>query len=360
MRIEPLLLMVFAAGCHRGASDDEMPVGPKKVRCAEAERHPIAEAVELRGTVSPLPDRDALIAPQVAGRILRVLVREGDPVTAGQIVAQIDTAPLADQVKEANAVLAKVRAESQNAKTTLARVERVFEHGIAARQEVDDASARASAARAAEAEAEAVAQRAHRQLERASVRSPLTGVVLKLMRHSGELVDGSPATPVVEVGDPSRLELVSDATAQDLVRLAAGDLATVTVAALPGRTFKGTVATVAPAVDRATGLGSVRIALDLAGPVTLPVGVYGSARIASGKPHDAIVVPAAAIRSAIGADAEIVVCGADKTAHVRKIHRGMAQDGVVEIRGGEVKAGERVAVDPVLGISDGDALEATK
>ena len=353
------LLLLFAAGCHRGAGEAEPPAAPKKVRCAEAARRALSDVVEVRGTVSPLPDRDAQIAPQVAGRILRVAAREGDRVTAGQIVAQIDAAPLADQVKEAYAGLAKARAEGKNAQTTLARVERVFEHGIAARQEVDDASARAASARAAEAEAEAAAQRAHRQLERASVRSPLAGVVLKVMRHSGELVDGTPATPVLEVGDPSRLELVSDAPAQDLVRLSAGDRATVVMAALPGRTFQGSIATVAPAVDRATGLGTVRVSLDLSGGgAAPPVGVYGTARISSGKPHQAIVIPAAALRSAIGADAEIVVCGADKIAHVRKVQRGVASGGgVVEITGGDLKAGERVAVDPVLGISDGDGLE---
>lgn len=354
-----LLALVLLCGCHRGESESEQPSGPKKVKCAPVERRPVSDLVELRGTVSPLPDRDAQIAPQVAGRILKVLVREGDKVTAGQVVAQIDSAPLADEAKQADAVLAKARAEGKNAQTTLARVERVFEHGIAARQEVDDASARAASAKAAEAEAEAVAQRAHRQLERANVRSPLAGVVLKLMRHTGELVDGTPATPVVEVGDPSKLELLSDAPAQDLVRLAPGDTATVSVAALPDRSFKGTVAIVAPAVDRATGLGTVRIALDLTGGPAPPVGVYGTARITSGKPHDALVVPAAALRSAIGADAEIVVCGADNVAHVRKIHRGVAQGGSVEVSG-EIKLGERVAVEPVLGISDGDALEVGK
>ena len=355
-----ILALALLVGCHRGESETDQPSGPKKVKCAEAVRHAVAEVVELRGTVSPLPDRDAQIAPQVAGRIVRVAVREGDKVTAGQLVAQIDSGPLADQTKEADAVLAKTRAESKNAQSTLARVERVFEHGIAARQEVDDASARAASAKAAEAEAEAAAQRAHRQLDRASVRSPLAGVVLKVMRHSGELVDGTPATPVVEVGDPSKLELVSDAPAQDLVRLAAGDAATVTVAALPGRTFKGTVSIVAPAVDRTSGLGSVRIALDLSDGPAPPVGVYGSARIVSGKPHEGVVVPAAAIRNAIGADAEIVVCGPDNAAHVRKIQRGAAADGLIEIRGGELKPGERVAVDPVLGIADGDTLEVAK
>jgi membrane fusion protein (multidrug efflux system) len=352
-----LLFLAAPAGCHRSAEDAEPAASPKRVRCAAATRQPLFDVVELRGTVSPLPDRDAQIAPQVGGRIVRLVVREGDRVAAGQVVAQIDAAPLVDQAKEADAVLAKVRAESRNAETTAARVERVFEHGIAARQEVDDAQARAASARAAEAEAAAAAQRAHRQLERASVRSPLGGLVLKVMRHSGELVDGTPATPIVEVGDPSQLELVSDAPAQDLVRIAAGNPATVTMVALPGREFRGRVAVVAPAVDRATGLGAIRIALDLGGGPAPPVGIYGQARITSGKPHQALVVPAPALRNAVGADAELVVCGNDRTAHLRKVQRGVTRDGVVEIRGGELQAGERVAVEPVLGIADGDGLE---
>src|SRR5262249_44130200 len=250
-----LLVLLLLVGCRRTEGDAEPASGPKKVRCAEVAPRKRADRVELRGTVAPLPDRDAQIAPQVAGRIVRILVREGEKGAAGQLVAQIDSSVWADMVAEADAALAKVRAESKNAQTTLARGERVFEHGIAARQGGEDAARRAASARAAEAEAEAGAKRAHRQLDRAQVRSPLAGVVLKLIRHTGELCDGTPATPVVEVGDPARLDLLSDAPAQDLVRLARGDAATVTMAALPGRFFAGRVTTVAPAVDRATGLG---------------------------------------------------------------------------------------------------------
>ncbi len=353
-------LAMNMAACHRGGGGDEgeAPSGPKKVKCAPVVSRKVFDVVEVRGTVAPLPDRDAQIAPQVAGRIVRVLVREGDAVKVGQPVALVDDAPLVDQAAEADATLAKAQAERKNAETTLARIERVFEHGIAARQEVDDAQARAAAAQASEAEAAAVAQRAHRQLERATVRSPLAGVVLKLLRRTGELVDGTPATPVVEVGDPSQLELVADAPAQDLVRMKRGDKATVTLSALPGRTFDGTVAAVAPAVDRTTGLGTVRIALDLSGGPAPPVGVYGIARESTGQARDALVVPDVALRNAAGPDAEVVVCGADKVAHVKRVARGTPLGDATEIRG-EISAGDRVAVEPVLGIADGDALEVS-
>src|SRR5947207_1858619 len=83
--------------------------------------------------------------------------------------------------------------ERRNADATQARTERVFEHGIAARQEVDDAATRSATARAVENESEAVAKRARRQVERATVRSPIAGVVVRLLRRPGELVDGTPA-----------------------------------------------------------------------------------------------------------------------------------------------------------------------
>jgi RND family efflux transporter MFP subunit len=335
------------------------------VRCAPVETRPLRSQVVLHGTVAPLPDRDAQIAPQVAGRILEVLVREGDRVTRGQPLARIEDAALADQAKQAGAQVTKASAETNLARTTRDRVARVVDRGIAARQELDDAQARLATAQAGETEARAAAGIATRQLERATVRSPLAGVVLKLFRKSGELVDGTPATPVLEVGDPTHLELVATATAADLVRVHARDAVSVTLPALPDLALRGTVAAVSPAVDRATGLGSIRIALDTGAATLPPVGVTGVARIETGEPHPATLAPAAALRAALGDEAEVVVCGADHRAHVVRVQRGVAIGALVEIRapgGGDAGAsgippGARVAVEPVLGLSDGDALE---
>ena len=355
-----LVMVVLAAGCHREHErerEGEAPAGKRPVRCAPVETAEVEDAIELRGTGAPLPDRDAEVAPQVAGRIARVLVREGDGVAVGQRVARIDDAVLVDLANEAAAAVAKAGAERRNAEATRARTERVFEHGIAARQEVDDATTRADTAAAAEREAEAAATRAHRQVERALVRSPLAGVVVRILRRSGELVDGTPATPVVEVADPSRLELVSDATASDLVRLAPGAPAEVTVTALPGARWRGALSGVSPAVDRTTGLGKVRTTITLGDGPRPPIGVLGAARIRLGRPRAAPVVPKPAVRSGPGAELEVVVCGADGLAHVKRIGRGGAAGDRVEAAG--LVAGERVALDPI-GIADGEALEIAR
>jgi RND family efflux transporter MFP subunit len=343
---------LLTTGCHGHAT---APAPERRsVHCGPIETAEVADAIELRGTIAPLPDRDAQIAPQVAGRIVQLLAREGDRVAAGQPVARVDDSVLVDQENEAKAVLEKVRAERRNADATHARTERVFEHGIAARQEVDDAATRAATARAAENEAEAASKRARRQVDRATVRSPIAGVVVRLLRRPGELVDGTPATPVMEVADPSRLELVSDATASDLVRIEKSARAELSVAALPGLKWTGAVAAVSPAVDRTTGLGAVRVAVDLAAAARPPIGALGAARITVGSARSATVVPKQALRGGVGLDADVVVCGPDGIAHVRRVKRGVDTGNKVEAT--PLTAGELVALDP-LGIADGDAIE---
>jgi RND family efflux transporter MFP subunit len=344
-----VLLALLAGACHRsdGAEDDNAH-GPRVVTCARAVASQVSDTLDVRGTVAPLPDRDAQVSPQVAGRISRVLVREGDPVKAGQPLAQIDTSPLEDDVTEARANVARARAERDNAETTMRRVQRLFDRGIAARQEVDDAQARSASARAGEAQAAAAARRASSHIERATVRSPLDGVVLKVMRRSGELADGTPATPVVEVGDPSHVELVGDAPGADLARLARGAAAIVTIA---GASHPGHVAAVSPAVDRLTGLGVVRVTLE----TPSPVGMFGLARIASGPARPAVMVPAVALRNAVGAAAEVVACG--ETARVVAVQTGVRVGELVEVKGA-LRAGDRVAVAPVLGLVEGDRLTA--
>lgn len=362
--VAALAALASLTACHRPepASEHASEGTKRQVRCAAVQPITVADAIQLTGTISALPDRDAQVAAQVTGRILEVRVREGDVVKEGQVVARVDGGPLSDEASAARASLARTEAEAKNAEATAARVEHVFERGIAARQEVDDAQARAAAARASRDEAQATARRAERQVGRATVTSPLAGTVVKVMRRPGELVDGTPATPIVEIADPSRLELVADTTATDLVRARPGQPASIDIAALPGATWTGAVTAVSPAVDRATGLGVIRIGLQLTSAVRPPIGLLGTARVEIGTPRTAQGVPAGALRGSTGAAVEVILCGKDDVAHARVIERGAAARDrgaaagpLVEAKG--LAAGDEVVVEPAIGVSDGEPIE---
>jgi RND family efflux transporter MFP subunit len=350
-----LLGLVFLFGCHR-AVDAEPAAKPKVVRCANVVTRSARDTLEVRGSIQPPASKDVQVASQVSGRVMAVEVKEGDAVVAGQVLARIEDVPLRDAVQQADAALARAKAERANAVTTLARAQRVFDRGIAPRQEVDDAVAKEAAARAGEAEASAAAHLAKRQLERAVLKGPLGGVVLKVFRRTGELVDGTPATPVVEVADTSTLELVADVPAQDLVRSTLGARAMISVPAIPGRAYQGTVTLISPSVDRVTGVGTLRVTL-LAGNAAPPVGVYGVAKIDEGSARSSAFVPTQALRNAVGEQGEVVVCGTDRVAHVRKVQTGVGVDGLTELRSGGLGPNDRVAVAPVLGINDGEPIE---
>src|SRR5664279_4182518 len=80
--VAQLCLAVVAC---KGGGDVEPAASAKTVKCVPAQKAMLRAGIEVRGTVAPLPDRDAQVAPQVVGRILRIYLREGDPVTLGQV-----------------------------------------------------------------------------------------------------------------------------------------------------------------------------------------------------------------------------------------------------------------------------------
>lgn len=127
---------------------------------------------------------------------------------------------------------------------------------------------------------------------------------------------------------------------------------TAVVSATGGEPITGSVVRVAPAVDVATQLGLVRVALAATGD--LQVGTAATGRIAIAQ-RPGVVIPAAAVRRSLVGEDEVVVCEAG-TAHVRKVALGRRGE-LDEITDG-LKAGEQVVVDHVLGLEDGQPLTA--
>jgi hypothetical protein len=114
------------------------------------------------------------------------------------------------------------------------------------------------------------------------------------------------------------------------------------------------VAAVSPAVDRSSGLGSVRVGLSDEALPRPPLGVLGTARIAAGAYRVVWGVPQEVFRAAMGDDAEVVLCGTDGAAHALRVRRGLGDGVRVEAQG--LSEGQKVALDPV-GLVDGQAIE---
>jgi len=310
------------------------------------------ETVSLRGRLQPPPGSDLAVASQVAGKVMRVNVREGQHLAAGELVAMVDDTSSRDAVRQADAALAQARSAETNSDALLNRTQELVVRGIAARQELEDAKAKAETAHAGVASAAAAADLAHRTLGRVQVRSTLDGVVTRVLRGPGALVDGTSATPIVQLASAGTTEFIADATERELVTIDSGQAATI---ALSGGNTKlvGKVRIRSSALDPATGLGNVRIALE-GPPSEAPIGAYGQVSIVTRHRDDVPVLPTSALRGAILDGAEIVVCK-DGKAEVRAAKIGYRDDKRFEVIDG-IAPNERAATDHVLGLESGTLL----
>jgi len=362
MRRAGALIAVFAAtACSRSSAEDDPAPTVIPVACEAARTGPAGDAVVLSGVVAVPPERDAVVAAQVPGRVVQVRVRVGDHVAAGDLLATIDDPSLATDVEEAAAAAAAAKANLDNATASRARAQRLFDEGIAPRRDLEDAVARQATAAANLQAATSRRALAARQRDRARVKSPIAGVVVRVLRRSGELVDGTPATPIVEIADPAQLELRADVPAADLVRVRVGSSGELRLGALPNQVLHGTVVFVSPAVDPATSLGVVRASIDKPpADVELKLGLTGDLKIAVDLHGDAVLIPASAIRRSAEGTQEVVVCSEENGALIARVRevtvrRRIGDD--AEIASG-VAPGQRVVVRHLLGLGDGARIQS--
>jgi multidrug efflux pump subunit AcrA (membrane-fusion protein) len=406
-----LALAAFLFLRGRGASGEEEAKPIVEVEVATPERAEMREYVEATGTLNAMPGHEASFSAATNGRATRVLVQVGQHVRAGQTLAELDKGVLAatvrqqaaavqqasaqaqqaratsgsqspiatDQIRQAETALATARANQTQAQNELTRQQTLFDHGIAARKDVEAArtqvavtnaavtqgesslaAARVNAARGlGEARtqtavtaggvsaAQAALQVAQAELSRARIVAPISGTVTKRAVNDGETVD--PATPAFEVIDSSSLDLVANLPAQYLGRIKTGDLTIVKVEPFPEREFEGGVVQVAPAVDPQTNTVALRVRLP--NPTgELKAGLFADAKIAVEIHANALVVPEAAL-VVEGDETSVFVTKADETVEKRKVTIGIRDSGRAEITEG-LNDGERVVTTGAFGLDD--------
>ena len=225
------------------------------VDASSVSRGPLLVTIDAEGTTR-VRDRFVVSAP-LAGRVLRIELEPGDHVKQGQVIARVraEAPPLLDErtraeaeaaVESSRAALGRARAEEQRAKATLTQALRELERvrglareNVVTRQEVDAREADAQVAQESVNVAAFAVRAASSDLQRAEARlapstpdssgrvvavvAPADGVVLKRVRESETVVPAG--DPLLEIGDPQRLEIVADLLSTDAVRVKTGSRA---------------------------------------------------------------------------------------------------------------------------------------
>jgi HlyD family secretion protein len=180
-----------------------------------------------------------VISAPVTGRIFRVEVEPGDAVEAGAVIARMSRAAAGfldtRSALQARAAVAAAEAQLRSAAAELALTERehrrnteLVAQNLISKAATDQSEARLNAARAARDAAQAEVQRARSALldadrtggETVNVTSPSTGRVLRVPQESENVITAG--TPILEVGDPTHVEIVAEFLSQDAVRMKPG------------------------------------------------------------------------------------------------------------------------------------------
>jgi RND family efflux transporter MFP subunit len=335
----------------KGAEEEEAE--PAEVPTIVAETAPVTrktlvDELVVRGTITAVPNEDVKVSALVAGRVNAVTVAEGDSVRQGQVIAELERQPLEDQRRQAAAAVDQAKAQVENARLALQRNQQLFERGIAAGKEVEDAKKDLASAQAALDTANAAHSTAARNVERAAVRAPISGQVVKRMVSVGEQVDGTAAQPIAEIANLDRIELAANVPADYLSRIKVGLAATLKSDAYPDRTFAGSILAIAPAVDATTNAALARIRAPNPGHA-LKVGMFAEAHVVVAEHANALVVPPSAIVRGDEGAAVYVVSG--DLAERKAVEVGLEKPDAVEIRSG-VTEGQTVLTSSVYGLGE--------
>ena len=249
-----LILLVLVLVIARCAGGDE---GPQYIT-QEVRSHSLDLTVSATGNLRPTNQVE--VGSEVSGRIDRIFVDVNDRVTQGQVIAEINTDTIRDQITQGQANVNAARAQVAQARASLdvdqaqlQRLRGVYEASggrVPSQVELEQAQAAVRRDQAAMASAQASVRAAQAQLDtavtqqgRAVIRSPVSGVVLARQVEPGQTVAASFSTPTLFIiaEDLAAMQLRVDIDEADVGQVREGQKATFTVDAYPGRRFPATV-----------------------------------------------------------------------------------------------------------------------
>ncbi len=344
-----LLLPMLQAGCGTDSTtadepnqaSEQVPSIPAgvDVEVTRPVREELIHEISLSGSVEPF--EKTMLYSRVGGYLESIRVDIGDSVKKGQVLAKILVPEMLDEYQGLEAELEGAKADHQNglaelerqkvdqelAELTYERVRSVREEGpdMMPQQAVDEARAKFHVAgaqqqviqtRIVQAQSgvkrvEAALQRLQTLMEYAEIKAPFSGIVTERFVDPGALIQAgttSGAMPLMTISQLDRLRLFFEVPEVKVPLVQIGDVAEITVDALPGKQLQGTVARFANVLDPETRSMKTEVNLRNARRLLLP-GMHVRVRLVLERRADVILVPAEALRVKEGAPFIYVVDG---------------------------------------------------
>jgi len=307
-----VLLAVLATSVFRSRNAERTV----QYRSQEAQKGDLTITVTATGNLEPI--NEVQVGVEVSGTIKTVEADYNDHVKAGQVLARLDTSKLHAQVLQARAVLAsarakvlRARADVRQTRTKLAKFQQARKSSggrVPSQVEMEEAEAALAKAEADEGSAVADVSKAEAELKinetnlsKATIHSPINGIVLLRQVEPGQTVAASLQTPVLFTiaEDLKKMELHVDVDEADVGKVREGQEATFTVDAYPNRKFPAKVTEVrfSPKTVQGVVTYETLLAVDNSDLFLRP-GMTATADIVIRQLKGALLIPNAALRFA--------------------------------------------------------------
>jgi len=273
------------------------------------------------------------VGAQSPGRIAKIYVQEGDTVSRGDLLVQMD-----------NSQLTQTRIQYNLAAETYKRMQTLYQDGGTTRQQLNQVEANY---KTAQSEYRAVQQNTQ-------LRAPFSGTITSKNLNEGEVFllaptsRGSPS--IVTLMDLQTLKLLVDVSEQDFPRVRLGQTAQLTVPVYPGDRFTGTVTNIRPVIDLASRTFQVQLQIPNDQQRLRP-GMFARGRLGTGV-DTVLAVPRGAVREQPGTAIRFCFVVQNGQAARQQISLGQTQGSLVEIRKG-LQSGQQVILSGIDLLKDG-------
>lgn len=408
------LLVVCASGAIFLVTRTPAPQVAVVTVHAEKEAGGSGGEVILNATGYIVPAHKIEVATKVDGRVAWIGVGKGDLANAGQVLVRLESDEYQAKVQEAvgqvnylkakltelrngsrpqeiakaNADMAEVQSEMENARVTLQRTRQLAEAQVLSRQALDDATAKfiqgeakfksfertydlarvgprseeIDAARGQLEQAEGTLAYARTQLQNTVIRAPVAGTILERNVEPGEFVttgfvsDNGARGYVVSLADLHQLQVQLDISQSDFSRLVPNQPAVITTDAYPDQKYEGEIEEISPVANRQKATVEVKVKIRNPDNLLRPDMNASVSFLAiatqkqSGKALPVISVPKTALR-----DLGVFIVVNGKTVY-RKVHTGAASADAVQITEG-LQEGDQLIVNPPTGLKEGQTVK---
>jgi membrane fusion protein (multidrug efflux system) len=361
------LTVLTLAACGKGKPQTPPAMPPPEVGVIKVTPQNVPLTKDLVGRLTAY--RSADVRARVPGVLLKRTYEEGTDVKQGQLLFQIDPAPLKSALGASSGALAQAQAAYTNAKTFARRARELAPKGFISRVDLDNALAAERSAAAAVQAASANAQSARINLGYASVTAPIAGRAGKQQVTEGALVGNGEATllTTVEQIDPlyvnftmsvAAMQQMRSAQRQGNLTLAKPDQATVRIILPDGSTYAepGVLNFSDTSVNPATGAVDLRATIPNPEHRLLP-GMYVTLTATLGEQNKVFVVPQQAVlRDTVGA--YVMAIGADGKVERKDVTTADTQGGNWIITSG-LKPGDTLVVSGIQNVKAGAPAKAS-